>query len=186
MSKHLSFIGLPGSGKSTISKEIEKKFKLHSIDTDKIVERIAEENNITKIFEKTENIFFDEFEELAVRESFLNQKICTIATGGRTVLNPINASIVKNNSIVVWLNFSTEETANRIFYRNKNRLNKQTKKECYLYVKNLIKDREHAYRNISDLIISKDEFLKDEITEIAYNFYKTMKNKIFKKEDFIY
>ena len=62
LKKNLVFLGMMGSGKTTIGKLVSKKLNLNFFDTDKTIE---DELNmkISKIFrEKGEN-FFREFEE---------------------------------------------------------------------------------------------------------------------------
>ena len=60
--KNIVFLGMMGSGKTSIGSLVSKKLKLNFIDTDqKIEEELG--MSIVKIFEKKGEKFFREFEE---------------------------------------------------------------------------------------------------------------------------
>ena len=57
MKKNLVLIGMMGSGKTTVGKEISKKTDLKFVDTDQLIE-IYEKMKIRDIFEKKGEKFF--------------------------------------------------------------------------------------------------------------------------------
>ncbi len=60
--KSLVLVGMMGTGKSTIGKEVAKKLKIEFIDTDMLIEDEAN-MTITEIFKQNGEKYFRELEE---------------------------------------------------------------------------------------------------------------------------
>ena len=96
MKKNLVLIGMMGSGKTTIGKEISKKTDLKFVDTDQLIE-IYENMKIRDIFEKKGEKFFRIIEEKIVFKT-LKLSGQVIALGGGSFLNnKIRSEILKNS-----------------------------------------------------------------------------------------
>ena len=73
--KNIVFLGMMGSGKTSIGTLISKKLNLEFYDTDKLIEQ--ELNlSIPKIFEKKGENFFREIEEKTVINILKKKKYC--------------------------------------------------------------------------------------------------------------
>ena len=110
--ENIVFLGMMGSGKTTIGKLVSKKLNLNFIDTDDEIENRLN-MKISKIFfEKGEN-FFREFEEKLTLE-LLKKKKVVIALGGGTFLNNKIKKEILNNHLSFWLRWDEEILLKRI------------------------------------------------------------------------
>lgn len=96
-------VGLPGSGKTTIFRRYAYELGLEFADTDEKTEEImgrtiAEAISASGLGEE----YFRAAEHKAVKE-LCSRNGTVIATGGGTVLNPVNRDILKANGIVVYV-----------------------------------------------------------------------------------
>lgn len=103
LNKNIILVGPPGSGKSTIGKELADIFGLDFVDTD--AEIVRKYGKITDIFEKHGENFFRQLER-EVLGSLVNKRNLLISTGGGIVVN--SESMEKlcsdNDNIVVFIN----------------------------------------------------------------------------------
>ena len=121
MKKNLVLIGMMGSGKTTIGKEISKsslKFK----DTDLLIEN-QEKMKIREIFEQKGEVFFRSIEEKIVLKT-LKSSNQVIALGGGSFLNKKIRSDVLNKSISFWLNWKNEIILSRYQIAKKTKIKK--------------------------------------------------------------
>ncbi len=112
MRKNLVLIGMMGSGKSTIGKEISKKSTLKFKDTDKLIET-QEKMKIRDIFDQKGEDFFRSLEEKIVLQT-IKLPGQVIAVGGGSFLNNKIRSEVLKNSISFWLNWKNNVILKRI------------------------------------------------------------------------
>ena len=112
MKKNLVLIGMMGSGKSTIGKEISKKSSLKFKDTDQLIES-HEKMKIREIFDQKGEDFFRSLEEKIVLK---NLKISgqVVALGGGSFINKNIRSEVLKNSVSFWLNWKNDVILKRI------------------------------------------------------------------------
>lgn len=112
LNKNIILVGPPGSGKSTIGKELADIFGLDFVDTD--AEIVRKYGKITDIFEKHGENYFRQLER-EVLGSLVNKRNLLISTGGGIVVN--SESMEKlcsdNDNIVVFINPSFEILLNR-------------------------------------------------------------------------
>lgn len=96
-------IGMPGSGKTTIFRRYAYELGLEFIDTDSETEKYLGEPAQTMLGSGDAGIeLFRVMEHVAVREACRHNG-AVIATGGGTVLNPINRDLLRSNGIVVYV-----------------------------------------------------------------------------------
>ena len=110
--KNLVFLGMMGSGKTTLGKIVSKKLNKEFIDIDQAIE-VQEGMIISEIFEKKGEPFFRVLEE---KISLLNlkKKNSVISLGGGGFLNKkIQKEILKNH-ISIWLKWDSKNLINRI------------------------------------------------------------------------
>lgn len=113
MKNNITLIGMMGSGKSTIGKELQKSlpdFKL--IDIDEQIEK-GSGKKISEIFLKYGESHFRELENRKIKQILSNDNQI-ISTGGGAFENPENRKLLLDNSKVFYLKASAEEIYNRI------------------------------------------------------------------------
>ena len=110
--ENLIFLGMMGSGKSSIGALVAKKLKLNFIDVDKEVEKELG-LSITKTFEKKGEDYFRKIEEKITLKVLKNNLTVISLGGGAFINNAIRKEVLKNH-ISFWLNWSTETLLNRI------------------------------------------------------------------------
>ena len=110
--KNLVFLGMMGSGKSSIGSLVAKKLKLNFIDIDREIEKKLN-TTIKKIFEnKGEDYFRKVEEQTTLKKLKLNSSVISLG-GGAFINKNIRHEVVKNH-LSFWLNWDTKILLNRI------------------------------------------------------------------------
>jgi len=115
--ENLVFLGMMGSGKSSIGLLIAKKLKVDFIDVDKEIEKELG-ISIKKIFETKGESYFRKIEEKITLEK-LKSNSSVIALGGGAFTNKEIRNDVLKNHLSFWLNWNNEILLNRIKNSNK-------------------------------------------------------------------
>ncbi len=158
--ENIVFLGMMGSGKSSIGSLIAKKLKLDFIDVDKQIEKELG-ISISKIFEvKGENYFRKIEEKIALELLKSNQGV--IALGGGAFMNKIIRKEVIKNHVSFWLKWNEEVLISRI---------KNSKKRPIAY--------NSSDNELIDLIKKRSNIYSKALYEIKCD--KLSKNKIVKK-----
>ena len=112
LNKNLIFLGMMGSGKSSIGYLVSKKLNLNFFDIDRLIEK-NEEMTISNIFKERGEINFRKLEEKITLKT-LKSKNSVIALGGGGFVNEkIRNEIIKNH-LSFWLNWSDHILLKRI------------------------------------------------------------------------
>lgn len=98
--RSIALVGMPGSGKSTVAREVARLLGRKVFDTDRMIE--AQHGPIPEIFAREGEARFRELEAAAIREAALARG-AVIATGGGAVLRAENRALLRANSFVVQL-----------------------------------------------------------------------------------
>ena len=110
--ENLVFLGMMGSGKSSIGSLIAKKLNLDFIDIDKEIENELG-LSIKKIFDTKGENYFRKFEEkITLKKLKLNSVVISLGGGAFTNKN-IKKEVIKNH-LSFWLNWSDKILLNRI------------------------------------------------------------------------
>ena len=110
--ENLVFLGMMGSGKSSIGTLLAKRLNLKFIDIDKQIE-IESGLTIRKIFETKNEDFFRKLEE-KITLRVLKLKSTVIALGGGAFINRnIKKEVIKNH-LSFWLNWDSKILISRI------------------------------------------------------------------------
>lgn len=108
----ISLIGLPGSGKSTVGRQLARRLQLPFFDSDHVIEQQLG-CSIREYFEREGEDRFRDIEESVIDE--LTQKQSgVISTGGGVVLRPANRQHLHQRCRVVYLNSSPDELFRRL------------------------------------------------------------------------
>ena len=150
--RNICFMGLMGSGKSIIGKELSKYLNLNFYDTDNEIE-LKTNKKINTIFEEEGELYFRDIEEKICIE-ILSKKNCVVSLGGGSIINKKIRKIIKNNSYSIYLQVKLDNLQNRLkFSKKRPLLNENSNKKEVL--KNLLINRQKFYEK-ADLIINND------------------------------
>ena len=153
--ENLVFLGMMGSGKSSIGSLVSKKLNINFIDIDNEIEkRIG--LKIPKIFEKRGEKYFRQIEEIETLKSLKNKKTVISLGGGAFLNNKIKKEILDNH-ISFWLNWDVKTLVNRIkdsrkrpiaLKSSRNEIEELIKKRSIIYSKAMYKiDCENLTKN---------------------------------------
>ena len=154
------FIGMMGSGKTTLAKRLSKLMNKSYVDLDDLIE-LKEDMSIREIFSSYGEDYFRKIEDIALR-SIGNSEI--IACGGGTIINKKNRKFLNENGFTIYLKTSLPILAVRLKDRNRRPLLKNMnlhKTLCGIY-----HDRRKSYEDTADLIIETDGKSLDRIASI--------------------
>ncbi len=101
MKRHLIFVGLPGSGKSTVGRSVAEKVGATFADLDKVVER-QQGMPLERIFAELGEVAFRRMESEAMG-SLLEGEPCVLAPGGGWAAQPGEMERAKEHGLVVYL-----------------------------------------------------------------------------------
>ena len=165
--ENLVFLGMMGSGKTSIGLIVSKKLNLDFFDIDQEIEKDTG-MKIFKIFEIKGENFFREIEE-KITLNVLKKRKCVVSLGGGAFLNKNIKKEILENHISIWLNWDIKTLISRInnnkkrpiaFNATKNELIDIIKKRSIIYSKALYK-------------INCENFTKSEIAKKVMNIYET-------------
>ena len=164
--ENLVFLGMMGSGKSSIGSLVAKKLKLNFIDIDEEIEKNLN-TTIKKIFEnKGENYFRKIEEQITLKKLKLTSTVISLGGGAFTNKN-IRKEIIRNH-ISFWLNWDYQILLNRIKNSRKRPLTiNATKTELI----DLIKNRSNIYSKAL-YEIKCDNLTKSEIVNVIVKIYE--------------
>ena len=106
----ISLIGLPGSGKSTVGKQLARRFDASFFDSDLVIEQQIG-CSIREYFEREGEASFRDVEE-AVIDDVTRDGVGVLSTGGGVVLRPANRQRLYERTHVVYLRSSPDELFN--------------------------------------------------------------------------
>jgi len=164
--ENLIFLGMMGSGKSSIGFLVAKKLQLNFIDIDNEIETELG-LSIKKIFETKGENYFRKFEEKITLKK-LKLKPVVISLGGGAFTNRnIRKEVIKNH-LSFLLNWSDEILVNRIKNSKKRPLVSNASKNEII---DLIKKRSNIYSKAL-YKIECDSLTKKEIVKKILNIYE--------------
>ena len=164
---NLVFLGMMGSGKSSIGFLVSKKLKIEFIDVDNEIEKKVG-YKISKIFEDKGEKYFREIEE-NITLKFLKKKKTIISLGGGAFLNNIIKKEVLDNHISFWLNWDVKTLVNRIKDSKKRPI---AHKSSQGQLEELIKKRSIIYSKAM-YKINCENLSKNEIVKNIIKIYET-------------
>ena len=164
--KILVFLGMMGSGKSSIGAMVSKKLNIPFIDIDNLIEEYARKT-ISEIFEVNGEGYFRNLEEKITIKS-LKHKNIVVSLGGGGFINDRIRKDVSTNHFSFWLNWDDLVLIKRIKGNKKRPLaSKSTEQE----IKAIINKRKRIYSK-ADFKINCNKLTKSEIVKIIIKTYE--------------
>ena len=166
--KNLVFLGMMGSGKTSIGKIVSKKLGLEFIDVDQEIEKELN-MNISKIFQNKGEKYFREVEETITLKILKNKKTVVSLGGGAFLNNKIKREILDKH-ISFWLNWEPKTLIKRIKNSKKRPLAlNASKNELHKLIKNRYLIYSNAQHKIECEKLTKNEIV-DKIKKIYENY----------------
>ena len=164
--ENIVFLGMMGSGKSSLGSLISKKLNLDFYDTDNVIEKKTG-MKISKIFKEKGEIFFRRVEEKISLEILKKDNI-VIALGGGAFLNKKIMEEILKNHLSFWLKWNDKILIQRI---------KNSQKRPLAFnlddneLTNLIKKRSKIYSK-AKFKINCNSLTKNQIVNKIMNIYE--------------
>ena len=164
--KNLVFLGMMGSGKSSIGNLVSKKLDIPFIDIDNLIEKNTG-MSISEIFKKKGEKYFRGLEE-KITLKCLNKIKNVISLGGGGFINENIQKEILVNHFSFWLNWNDSILIRRIKGSKKRPLVfKSTDQE----IRTIIKDRSKIYSN-AQFKINCNNLTKTEIVKKIIKIYE--------------
>ncbi len=110
--QRIACVGLPGSGKTTVGRQLARRIGCRFIDSDHVMEhRLGA--SIREYFEREGEAAFRDLEE-AVIDELTQGDSCVLSTGGGAVLRPANRQHLHARTTTVYLHSAPEEVFRRL------------------------------------------------------------------------
>jgi len=157
-------IGLPGSGKTTLAKQVAELLRTSFFDLDKEIEKAASKK-IEEIFSEKGEAHFREWERKTLKYFCDSESGFIMATGGGAPCFGDNLEMMKVAGVVIFLDVSAKEISNRILKQSVNRplLKHETPDSLKDRIESLRSQRisfyRQAHRTVSGNKISAKEIL---------------------------
>ena len=144
--ENIVFLGMMGSGKTSIGSIVSRRLNLNFFDIDQAIENY-EKMKIAKIFQSKGESFFRDIEKKITLDILRNKK-GVIALGGGAFMNKVIKKEVLENHLSFWLNWDNDTLINRIknskkrplaINSSRNKLIEIIKKRSLIYSKALYK-----------------------------------------------
>ena len=164
---NIVFLGMMGSGKTSIGELVSKRLNLNFFDIDQHIENESK-MKIPEIFSSKGENFFRKLEEKKTLD-LLKKKYAVISLGGGAFLNQNIRDEVLNNHLSFWLNVSSEVIINRIKNSSKRPIAIQSTE---IELEDLIKKRSNIYSKAM-YKVNCDGLTKNEIVNKIIDIYET-------------
>jgi shikimate kinase len=109
---HVAFVGLPGSGKSTVGRHLARRLGWLFLDTDQVIEQRLG-LSIREFFEREGEEPFRDMEQAVIDELTAGEP-CVLSTGGGAVLRPANRDHLRQRSHAIYLHSLPEDVFRRL------------------------------------------------------------------------
>ena len=166
--ENIVFLGMMGSGKSSIGYLVSKKLKLDFKDVDQIIEDKLQ-MTISKIFEIKGEKFFRNFEEKITLKLLKKDQIIISLGGGAFINSKIREEILKNH-LSFWLKWTSKTLIKRIQNSSKRPISYQASQNELI---NLIKKRSTIYSK-ANYRINCENLSKNEIVNKVVDIYENI------------
>ncbi len=159
--ENIVLIGMPASGKTTLSVLLASELSRCAVDTDKMIVD-AEGKSIPDIFSEEGEIVFREYETREIANVSLQNNL-VIATGGGAILNKENVKRLKQNGVLFFIDRPLEKllpTLDRPLAKDLDAIKKR------------YEERYDKYIDAADFVIDADDMPTSVAKKIMGAFYK--------------
>lgn len=108
----ISLVGLPGSGKSTVGRQLARRLQVPFFDSDHVIEQRLG-CSIREYFEREGEEHFRDI-EASVIDELTQTPAGVLSTGGGVVLRPLNRQHLRERTQVIYLNSVPDELFRRL------------------------------------------------------------------------
>jgi shikimate kinase len=145
----IALVGLPGSGKTTVGRQLARRLQLPFVDSDHEIEvRIG--CSIREFFEREGEARFRDIEE-EVLDTLTLAPAKVVSTGGGAVLREANRKHLHGRGRVVYLKSTPEELFRRLRHDSNRPLLQVA--DPLLKLKNLFAERDPLYRDVAHFVL---------------------------------
>jgi shikimate kinase len=139
-------IGLPGSGKTTLGKQLAASLQVAFVDLDKEIEK-SERKKISEIFSAYGEAYFRNVESRLLKQWAESADVFVMGTGGGAPCFHNGIDIINNTGISIFLDVPIEELVRRLDSKtDRPLLKKENQNELKEKLINLAKGRAPIYR----------------------------------------
>jgi shikimate kinase len=156
--RNLIFIGMPGSGKSTIGVLVAKRLGMGFIDTDLLIQEQAG-RTLQEIVDQDGYVALRQIEEQVLLALDVHNQV--ISTGGSAVYSDDAMQHLKRNGTVVFLDISLETVIHRIGDYSLRGISRRPDQS----LAELFEERFALYTRYADLTIKGEGFNQDQLCE---------------------
>lgn len=147
--KNIVLIGMPGSGKTTLGKQLASRLGRTFVDADDFVVQL-EGKTIADMFAVSEEYFRDA--ETRAAQELAKRRGLVVACGGGVIKRSVNIEIFKETGVVIFLDRSPDDIVTDVDVASRPLL-KDGKKKVY----DLYDERIALYRSAADYTIVNDK-----------------------------
>lgn len=113
MANSAVLVGLPGSGKTTVGRQLAKRLGVVFVDTDQLIEQRVG-TNIPNFFELHGEDAFRRVEQIVIGELPSIGEPAVVSTGGGAILRLVNRLNLRKVGLVIYLKSSPEDLYRRL------------------------------------------------------------------------
>jgi shikimate kinase len=145
----IALVGMPGSGKSTVGRQLARHLGWRFIDSDHVIEQEIG-CPIRLYFEQQGEAAFRDLEQRTI-ESLSRERSVVLATGGGTVLREANRRALSEHCVVIYLRSSPEELFRRLRHDTQRPLLQVA--DPLKRLRDLFRERDPLYREAARYVI---------------------------------
>lgn len=169
--RNIVLIGFMGTGKSTVGKRLALSLAWDFVDTDCEIGEVTN-LSVSEIFRRHGETRFRSEESIVVAR-LSQQEQLVIATGGGTVLNPLNWNALAQNGIVIALHASLEAILARIGHKNDRPLLKGSREA----IEKLWSERQECYAQADFVVDTSQKNVDEVVREILARLERMTENE---------
>lgn len=161
----ITLVGVRGTGKSTVAREIARRLKWEVVDADEEIELRAG-RSIRTIFEESGEPAFRQL-ELEVMRDLLERENLVVASGGGAVLDPFTRQRMIAAGPVIWLQAEPQTIVARLSAdaSTTERRPALTEQDPIEEIHSVLKEREPLYHEVATRIVETDGRSVSEIVD---------------------
>jgi len=147
--QNIALVGPMGSGKTTVGRVLAPRLGLEFVDLDQVIEQRCGVE-VAVIFEIEGEAGF-RLRERAMLEELTRRNGILLATGGGSVLDPINREVLRERALVVWLQTGVDQQLWRLARDQRRPLLRAPNRRQRL--ESLAAERDPIYRACAHLVV---------------------------------